>query len=72
MNLLAKRLSSGNDSWSTPMHIYEDLNNEFSFDYDPCPLNTYPKLTNTLFDCEDDRKVFNMDRDWENSLFKSS
>src|SRR5210317_1213012 len=32
--------SSGNDSWSTPIKIYNDLDCEFNFDYDPCPLNS--------------------------------
>ena len=34
--------SSGNDSWSTPLHIFEELYKEFKFDFDPCPLNTTP------------------------------
>ena len=27
------------DNWSTPQNVYETLNNEFHFDFDPCPLN---------------------------------
>ena len=27
-----------NDNWATPKEFYEKLNNEFSFDFDPCPL----------------------------------
>lgn len=30
--------SSANDSWSTPTKVYQYLNKEFSFDFDPCPL----------------------------------
>ena len=26
-------------NWATPSNIYDELNNEFNFDYDPCPLN---------------------------------
>ena len=26
------------DDWSTPDYIYKELNDEFSFDFDPCPL----------------------------------
>jgi len=60
--------SSGNDSWSTPPKIYEDLNKEFKFNYDPCPLNTYPKLENTLF--KDEREVYNgLSNEWGSSTF---
>jgi phage N-6-adenine-methyltransferase len=27
------------DNWATPRDIYDKLNEEFSFDFDPCPLN---------------------------------
>ena len=27
------------DCWNTPESIYNDLNNEFHFDFDPCPSN---------------------------------
>ena len=27
------------DNWSTPPHIYAQLDHEFNFDFDPCPLN---------------------------------
>jgi phage N-6-adenine-methyltransferase len=27
------------DNWATPKNVYEILNNEFHFDFDPCPLN---------------------------------
>lgn len=26
------------DDWATPDYLYNDLNNEFNFDFDPCPL----------------------------------
>lgn len=29
-----------NDNWSTPKWLYDSLNNEFNFDFDPCPLNS--------------------------------
>jgi len=28
-----------NDNWLTPLKIYEPLNDEFNFDFDPCPYN---------------------------------
>jgi len=27
------------DHWETPKWLYEKLNDEFGFDFDPCPLN---------------------------------
>jgi phage N-6-adenine-methyltransferase len=27
------------DNWATPKWFYDKLNNEFQFDFDPCPLN---------------------------------
>jgi site-specific DNA-methyltransferase (adenine-specific) len=26
------------DSWATPKYLYDELNAEFNFDFDPCPL----------------------------------
>ena len=28
------------DNWATPKQLYDKLNAEFSFDFDPCPLNS--------------------------------
>ena len=30
--------SSATDDWSTPKDVYTVLNEEFNFDFDPCPL----------------------------------
>jgi len=27
------------DNWKTPKSLYDKLNEEFNFDFDPCPLN---------------------------------
>lgn len=27
------------DNWATPKEFYDQLNEEFNFDFDPCPLN---------------------------------
>ncbi len=27
------------DNWATPSYIYDELNDRFKFDFDPCPLN---------------------------------
>jgi len=28
------------DNWATPKELYEKLNSEFNFDFDPCPLHS--------------------------------
>jgi site-specific DNA-methyltransferase (adenine-specific) len=28
------------DNWQTPQDLYNKLNNEFNFDFDPCPLHS--------------------------------
>jgi site-specific DNA-methyltransferase (adenine-specific) len=34
------------DDWQTPQEIYQKLDNEFQFDFDPCPLlNDFDGLT---------------------------
>jgi site-specific DNA-methyltransferase (adenine-specific) len=34
------------DDWKTPQEIYQNLNKEFQFDFDPCPLhNDFDGLT---------------------------
>lgn len=30
---------NNSDNWSTPKDLYDKLNEEFHFDFDPCPLN---------------------------------
>lgn len=27
------------DNWATPKEFYDELNKEFNFDFDPCPIN---------------------------------
>lgn len=34
-----RTLQQSND-WQTPAYIYDKLNSEFNFDFDPCPLNS--------------------------------
>lgn len=31
---------STNDNWKTPNDVYDKLNQEFNFDFDPCPLHS--------------------------------
>jgi site-specific DNA-methyltransferase (adenine-specific) len=35
---------STHDNWSTPKDVYEELDQEFNFNYDPCPLNENPNF----------------------------
>ena len=32
--------AENNDNWATPKKLYDELNAEFNFDFDPCPLNS--------------------------------
>tara|TARA_R110002020_G_scaffold212120_1_gene418536 strand:+ start:2352 stop:2786 length:435 start_codon:yes stop_codon:yes gene_type:complete len=32
--------SKKTDNWATPKNLYDELNKEFDFDFDPCPLNS--------------------------------
>lgn len=36
------------DNWKTPPEIYEKLNQEFAFDFDPCPYSEQEPLFNGL------------------------
>jgi hypothetical protein len=31
--------SAATDRWATPPHVYAELDKEFHFDFDPCPLD---------------------------------
>lgn len=35
---LAPLFSSAQEAWATPLSVYEALNAEFAFTFDPCPL----------------------------------
>jgi len=37
---MKNRNISHSDNWATPKSLYDELNSEFIFDFDPCPLNT--------------------------------
>lgn len=44
--------------WPTPTRIYEELNREFRFDFDPCPLGGDTDGLATLFTSWRGRRVF--------------
>ena len=35
---MKNRNLNNHDNWQTPPELYDELNNEFNFDFDPCPL----------------------------------
>ena len=37
---MKNRAIEHSDNWETPAYIYDELNAEFEFDFDPCPLNS--------------------------------
>jgi len=36
--------SSARGKWSTPVEVYDALNAEFAFDYDPCPIDDATRI----------------------------
>src|SRR5262245_32683519 len=44
MGLSAVVFSSKSDDWATPTAVYRELDKEFSFDDDPCPLGELPEM----------------------------
>jgi hypothetical protein len=36
---MKNRNQNHSDNWATPKKFYDELNAEFNFDFDPCPLN---------------------------------
>lgn len=47
MSNLQVHFSSLTDKWNTPQSIYQQLDEEFHFDFDPCPSNFFRE---TLFE----------------------
>ena len=37
-NEMKVHFSSITDNWATPKDVYDELNKEFNFDFDPCPI----------------------------------
>ena len=37
---MKNRNLKNSDDWATPKELYDSLNSEFKFDFDPCPLNS--------------------------------
>ena len=50
--------SSASDEWGTPAGVYAALNQEFRFDFDPCPIGGDTDGRATLFCSWEARRVF--------------
>ncbi len=50
--------SSASDRWGTPGHVYAALHDEFSFNYDPCPLDGKDDGLSPLFSDWRGKRVF--------------
>jgi len=50
--------SSASDRWATPKDVYENLNREFRFTYDPCPLDGNVDGLSPLFSKWTGERVF--------------
>lgn len=50
--------SSNSDRWATPREVFDALNEEFGFDFDPCPLDGIVDGTSPLFSKWSDKRVF--------------
>lgn len=64
------QLWSKNDDVATPDDLYKSLNDEFQFDFDPCPLNGKPQ-SNNKSDKSDksDKKFDGLTVDWGKSNY---
>jgi len=59
MNATFKTMSShASWEWPTPKRFYEELDREFHFDFDPCPLNGNSDGRSTLFVSWAGKRVF--------------
>ncbi len=54
----ALHFSSATEEWETPADIYDSLNAEFGFTFDPCPLGGTADGTSTLFTLWRGQRVF--------------
>lgn len=50
--------SSASDRWATPPDVYEALDKEFEFDFDPCPLDGEVDGLSPLFSEWKGKRVF--------------
>ena len=55
---LQVHFSSASDRWATPRDVYQALDDEFCFDFDPCPLDGTEDGLATLYTRWDGRRWF--------------
>lgn len=55
---IAARFSSASDEWETPRELYEQLDREFNFDFDPCPIGGSEDGSSPLFVSWRGKRVF--------------
>lgn len=53
--------SSISDEWSTPIELYKALDNEFNFDFDPCPLR---KISYPLLNLKSEKEIDGLSIEW--------
>lgn len=58
MSSLKALFSSASEEWSTPFDVYDALDAEFRFDFDPCPLGGTIDGTAPLFVSWRGKRVF--------------
>ncbi len=67
--------SSATDSWSTPAALFRELDKEFNFNFDPCPLDLDPNRSGKQLDLLADNsvpqveKIDGLDAEWGTSTF---
>jgi site-specific DNA-methyltransferase (adenine-specific) len=52
------RFSSATDEWGTPQELYNELDREFSFNFDPCPMGGIDDGSAPLFVSWRGKRVF--------------
>lgn len=56
--------SSASDHWATPREVYDALDFEFNFNYDPCPLHADGGLDNSWGTCNFVNPPYSKIKDW--------
>jgi site-specific DNA-methyltransferase (adenine-specific) len=55
---MSVHFSSQSVEWATPKGVYDALDDEFSFNFDPCPLGGIEDGTSSLFSNWEGQRVF--------------
>ena len=64
-------MSSLNQNWRTPQKLYEELNKEFAFDFDPCPVNpSFDGLNIEWGNCNFVNPPYNKISEWVKKSFE--